>query len=278
MVSYTGPWFCTLSWCLLVLIKVWAMSIAASTALTRLLYIKFNIELYGFGKKRTTALILLMSLANATLFTLIYAPAPSRSSTMVNLCHDESPELVLLKYRLAFRDGKPVQIWCAILYGLAVISLQIGSYVAIFLHLRRHNKTMVAILPDHVLAKRKRKHAIDLLGHMVTFVVEVFATGICLVGYYWLPKIGQFVVMIIVGSNHAFILALVHLTISKILRKELKDGVVYLHEKICSTLANCVTFYHWPKDNVLVIPGPLHTFPTINSRSIQLKPLQEPMS
>ena len=40
----------------------------------------------------------------------------------------------------------------AILICLAVISLKIGSYFAIFLQLRRNNKTMVTILRNHLLA------------------------------------------------------------------------------------------------------------------------------
>ena len=80
---------------------------------------------------------------------------------------------------------------------MMILVLEFVCYVALLVHLYRHNKAMVMILPTEQIKKRLHRNAIQLSGHTMKFLVKLVWMYSCFVaGALWDEKPRPFMMAI----------------------------------------------------------------------------------
>ena len=113
--------------------------------------------------------------------------------------------------------------------GLLTIVVEFCCYLGIGVHLYKHNKTLVDILPKDKVHKRARKNAIDLVGHGINFIYELFFLLFLTISFPMAPRNIQFLYRCISMSPYG-LYAITHLAFSRPLRQELMEvlGIILI--------------------------------------------------
>ena len=80
----------------------------------------------------------------------------------------------------------PISHRIIILLYMMILVLEFVCYVALLVHLNRHNKAMAMILPAEQIKKRLHRNAIQLSGHTMKFLIKLVWMYSCAVaGALW---------------------------------------------------------------------------------------------
>ena len=113
--------------------------------------------------------------------------------------------------------------------GLLTIVVELSCYLSIGVYLYKHNKTLLDILPKDKAHKRARKNAIDLVGHAINFIYEVFFLLFLTISFPMAPQNIQFLYRCISMCPYG-LYAITHLAFSRPLRQELAEvlGIIMI--------------------------------------------------
>ena len=112
---------------------------------------------------------------------------------------------------------------------MLTIVVEFCCYLSIGVYLYRHDKTMVDILPMDKAHKRARKNAIDMVGHGINFIYEVFFLLFLTISFPIAPQNIHFLIRCLSMCPYG-LYAITHLAFSKPLRQELTEvlGIILI--------------------------------------------------
>ena len=152
----------------------------------RLMFIKYPLIIQG--KEFISAVsIMSVSLVAAPFLAHTSYTSPIRQQKIDDVCIGRSREMNLVLYDYVSQNQEPRAQQVLMLAVVIITSVEFAMYVSICIHLYSHDKSMKSLLPATTLKKRNKQNAIDLFGHILSFVIDNLFPFICAVNVAILP-------------------------------------------------------------------------------------------
>lgn len=188
MVEYTGVTFChAIYYVTTIGIFVGALC-NAGIATMRHIYIRRPRTFRSLSEHYVAFFISLFCVALGSTSMCVYVNAPKRTQGLIKLCLGYSSEMAMTLYNIEAPNEPPTIAYAIICIGLLTQSLTFVIYIDIYRNLVRHDRSLVFLLPETTLKRRKIKNVIDLSGHLIDFVCFILATIIMLITWLLTPK------------------------------------------------------------------------------------------
>ena len=220
LVTYTGVTFCQISYLVGAGTAISNLVCGAGIALMRLLFIKHPKHIQGIELK-TSLLIITTCLAITFSASYMFYSNPNRNPTLDATCLGRSREMVLVLYDYVASNQEPVINQSLVKVGFVFVIAELGMYISICLYIYKHDKSMKALLPDPVIKKRNNRNALDLFGHMLSFVVDNIFLMLSSVDYGSMPDDDLKAMLCALSLSSYGIYSLCQMLISRTLRREL---------------------------------------------------------
>ena len=185
-------------------------------AIVRLLFIKYQGFVQFYGEYRVVAVTELMSLITSWGLAVLHflnKRETERRGFWISDCYSDVKN----------SGGAPVThpSMFLLIYGM-VTSVQLWAYFSIGHYLCNHDKIMKAMLPKESYQKRRRKNAINLLGHLAGFVIKiVILTAAAL--FHYVDQPAYAIIGILLMLSYYSIIYSIQLAFSPTMQEELKE-------------------------------------------------------
>ena len=185
LAKYTGATFCRVSLFVGILSVISNIAFGMGIALMRLLFIKYPLVIQGVEVR--TSLQMIFGCLVITLFASypIFV-MPSRQQKTDDVCLGRSREFNPILYDYLASNKEPIVIHGLIITGFIFVIVEFFVYSYICMYLYNHDQSMRSILPGPTLKKRHNKNALDLFGHMLSFVIDNLTLIVAQVGIQFL--------------------------------------------------------------------------------------------
>ena len=111
-----------------------------------------------------------------------------------------------------------------LVFAFAVFTAEFVTYLQICVHLVKHNKSVLGLLPERTIKKRVRGNVIDLVGQIAAFFCKSFLTlSWALFALFGKLGLGDSIEAILPLCLNYGVISLVHLIMSDVLKQELKE-------------------------------------------------------
>ena len=228
MVDYTGVTFCRAIYYTTAVGIFVGVLCNVGIAVMRAIYIRGPSTINSLREQRLVAcLISLICVVLGTTSMVIYVNAPKRTQGLTKLCLGYSSEMALTLYDIAAPNEPPAVAILIVWMGLTTQALTLAIYIDLFRYLVKHDRSLVSLLPETTLRRRKMKNVIDLSGHVTEFMCCILATVIMLITWLLTPKAklwSQNVWMSLDG-----IMGICNIAVSASLKNELNSLLSSLH-------------------------------------------------
>ena len=217
--NYTGLEFC--QGAMLVCTIGFAISpwVKVGIALMRLIYIKYSVSRRSEGW--TVCIFSTLATTIGTVTGIIFVMAPRRAQDVQTICQGYSLDMAMTLYDIRAPNHEPIVAQLCILSTLVAYTIQFSFYLVILKHILQHDKTMVSLLSETTINKRRRRSAIDLTGQVIFFVLTGFLTITLFFGSHWMSRSNRFWTLMMYKSTYG-IVGICHIVSSPPLRHELK--------------------------------------------------------
>ena len=148
-------------------------------AMFRILCVKF--QTYIRVKMDTLAKILVIFSFGCTGYLVVLVLMASIGygySPLLKFCHGYSTmdyQDYMIQENIPesnMKTGKTIQLGVNV-HGMIFVITEFVCYIILFLHLKKHNKSVFQSLQKEVVNRRSRRNTITLVGNFVTFVIEI---------------------------------------------------------------------------------------------------------
>ena len=185
------------------------------------MYIKYsnlvginNITLVGLI---TLSVCLILALVNSYLLFAL----PSKNPNTADICMGMPYPMKLVWYNYVSANHKPTVVLAILAIGMLFTITELAIYLDICRTLYAHDQSMKWLLPQNALVQRNKKNALNLAGHMFSFLLDSLLMVMATLNTHVIQSNTAKLVVPILALSHFGINPLVVTLLSKTLRNEL---------------------------------------------------------